>query len=178
MREKIFYLSFTSILLVQTLQVGYSSAKPYLKKQYKLETSFLALMDCFISFSIATGFFFRFKFLGSGHPIRTLRLNGVMMCLFYICIPLIPLMHQKYTNNVEAMLLGSCIAYGFLFSFFWPCLRSEFHKYYTREADECMYTCWTSARNLGRVVGFVFMTITKGWAWQVSLIVLTILNII
>jgi predicted MFS family arabinose efflux permease len=94
MSPKVFYLSFSSILLVTTLRVGYSSAKPHLKKQYNLESSFLALMDCLIVFGIAIGFMLRFHFLGSGNPIKTLRLNGLMMCFFYLCLPVIPLINS------------------------------------------------------------------------------------
>lgn len=94
MSVKVFLLSFSGILILYMLRSAYSFSKPYLREQYKLSNYYIALMDALIFLGIGIGFMMRYYFAGSGHPIKILRNNGLMMCLFYLCIPVIPILHR------------------------------------------------------------------------------------
>lgn len=94
MSVKVFLLSFTGILMLYMLRSGYSFSKPYLREQYKLSSYYISLMDALIFLGVGIGFMLRYYFAGSGHPIKILRNNGLMMCLFYLCIPMLPILHK------------------------------------------------------------------------------------
>jgi predicted MFS family arabinose efflux permease len=161
--------------LLYTLRAGYSYAKPYIRKQYGMSNFFISVVDAFQFCGLGIAFLVKYKIFGNVYTVGEFKTNGLLMCIFYLLMPLLPLIQGHIITEFYGVLLVSSFLFGFLQFCFQPTLIQEMKKYYTSEEDEFMLSCWDSGKHLGRVMGFVLMEIeiiNFLWSWNASLIVL------
>lgn len=84
-------ISLIGYIILYISRQGYSYGMPLLREQYHIHHFTTATMSALMFMGVGLGFTFRYFFLGEGqHPIKKMCLNGLAMCFFCLCIPLIP----------------------------------------------------------------------------------------
>ena len=124
-------------------------------------------------------FLFRFSLFTNKYTVAEMNRNGILMCLCFSAMPLIPLLHpHAHTSSFNLfylIILVTSFFFGFLQYCFSPTLSQEMKKYYTNDDDELLFSCWDGGKRLGRILGFVFMEIEMVnllFSWNVSMLIL------
>lgn len=173
-RFRAYLLTFSGMTLLYTLRAGYSFAKPYIMRQYHISNLFISIVDAFQFVGLGVAFIVKYKLFSNGYSIGEFKTNGLLMCLFYLLMPIIPLIYGNPAGFYSLLLVSSGL-FGFLQFCFQPTLSQEMKKYYNNDEDEFMYSCWDSGKHLGRVLGFLLMSIQMlnlHFSWETGIIVL------
>ena len=119
-RVRAYLLTFSGMTILYTLRAGYSYAKPYIMRQYSINNLFISVVDAFQFIGQALAFMIKYK-MGYEYTIGEFMKNGMLMCIFYLLMPIIPLIYHDPTSFYSLLLL-SCGLFGFLQFCFQPTL--------------------------------------------------------
>jgi sugar phosphate permease len=175
MSLKVYFLTFSGMMLLYMMRAGYSFSKPYIRGQYVFTNFFLSLVDAFQFLGLGIAFMIKYKVFGQKYSIDKLKNHGIGMCIAYFLMPLLPLLHYDISAHFDAILLISSFVFGFLQFSFLPALSQEMKRYYTKDDHEAMHTCWDSGKHMGRIFGFLFMqlaVINLSIVWEVSMMII------
>lgn len=120
-RVRAYILTFSGMTLLYTLRAGYSFSKPIIAKQYNLNSLAISVVDAFQFFGLSIAFMMKYKLFNNIYTISDFKTNGLLMCLFYLLMPIIPLLYSNPTSFYFLLLVSSGL-FGFLQFCFQPTL--------------------------------------------------------
>ena len=121
MSIKVYMITISGMLLLYMLRSAYSYSKPYIKAQFSVTNFFLSLVDA--SQFIGLGIAYTIKYLLDQHyTVAHLKNHGLVMSLFYLLIPVIPLFGNAIPTHFPFILLICFFLFGFLQFAFRPTL--------------------------------------------------------
>ena len=118
---KVYVLSFSAMVLLYMMRAGYSYAKPYIQTKYQFSLLYLSLVDAFQFIGLGLAFLLKYFLFDQNFTISQFNRNGIIMSIFFLLIPLLPIL-GTFSTHFDAALLFSAFFFGFLQFSFQPTL--------------------------------------------------------
>lgn len=175
MRVRAFLLTFLAYAVMHSLRTGYSFSKTYFKVEYSFSGTFLAVLDSSIYLSMGVGFFLRYFFLDNKDIIFSFFLTGVIFITSFSLFPILSLTGTMNEDNAAPISIALMLLFGFFQMNCWPVSLVVLCDYFTNEEDGGAIAFWTTAGNVGNIIGYLFpslLILSLHQSWQIPDIIL------